>query len=167
MWAFCQCSKEHVRPGRMVGTPDPCSESDNQWQIQGFSGDISPKGRSRPSCAPSPPSDSGVIARNLQLKSQTTKCLPNLMPHRSVITAVHAEVHIPVCDLSLDIMPERGGFHYRITDLRSKCLIQTEGGLFVSLDNAKCKAAAEARNYAGGFQGPIEWTPIRFKDESP
>jgi hypothetical protein len=44
-------------------------------------------------------------------------------------------------------------------------LIQTEGGLFVSLDNAKCKAAAEARNYAGGYQGPIEWTPIRFKDE--
>ena len=87
------------------------------------------------------------------------------MPHRSVITAAHAEVHIPVCDLSLDITPEGGGFHYRITDLRSKCSIQTEGGLFVSLDNAKCKAAAEARNYAGGYQGPIEWTPIRFKDE--
>jgi hypothetical protein len=85
------------------------------------------------------------------------------MPHRSVITAAHAEVHIPVCDLSLDIMPERGGFHYRITDLRSKCLIQTEGGLFVSLDNAKCKAAAEARNYAGGFQGSIEWTPISLQ----
>jgi hypothetical protein len=87
------------------------------------------------------------------------------MPHRSVITAAHAEVHIHVCDLSLDISPEGGGFHYRITDLRSKCLIQTEGGLFVSLDNAKSKAAAEARNYAGGYQGPIEWTPIRFKDE--
>ena len=87
------------------------------------------------------------------------------MPHRSVITAAHAEVHIPVCDLALDITPERGGFHYRITDLRSKCLIRTEAGLFVSLDNAKCKAAAEARNYAGGYQGPIEWTPIRFKDD--
>jgi hypothetical protein len=87
------------------------------------------------------------------------------MPHRSVITAAHAEVHIPVCDLSLDITPEGGGFHYRITDLRSKCLVQTEGGLFVSLDNAKCKAATAARNYAGGYQGPIEWTPIRFKDE--
>jgi hypothetical protein len=87
------------------------------------------------------------------------------MPHRSVITATHAEVHIPGWDLSLDITPEGGGFHYRITDLRSKCLIQTEVGLFVSLDNAKCKAAAEARNYAGGYSGPIEWTPIRFKDE--
>jgi hypothetical protein len=44
-------------------------------------------------------------------------------------------------------------------------LIQTEGGLFVSLDNAKCKAAAAARNYADGYPGPIEWTPIRFKEE--
>src|SRR3984885_8136113 len=84
-----------------------------------------------------------------------TKCLARFMPHRSVITAAHAELHIPVCDLSLDITPEGGGFHYRITDLRSKCLIQTEGGLFVSLDNAKCKAAAAARNCAGGYQGPI------------
>ena len=108
---------------------------------------------------------SSVAARILYLKSQMTKCLPRFMPHRSVVTAAHAEVHIPVCDLSLDITPEGGGFHYQITDLRSKRLIQTEGGLFVSLDNAKCKAAAEARNYAGGYQGLIEWTPIRFKDE--
>lgn len=107
---------------------------------------------------------SSVAARILYLKSQMTKCLLRFMPHRSVVTAAHAEVHIPVCDLSLDITPEGGGFHYQITDLRSKCLIQTEGGLFVSLDNAKCKAAAEARNYAGGYQGLIEWTPIRFKD---
>src|ERR1700733_9805852 len=35
-------------------------------------------------------------------------------------------VHIPVRDLSLDVAPEGGGFHYRITDLRSKCLVQTE-----------------------------------------
>ena len=113
----------------------------------------------------SPTSQFGVAGRILQLKSQTTKCLPRFMSHRSVITAAHAEVHIPVCDLSLDITPEDGGFHYRITDLRSKCLIQTEGGLFVCLDNAKCKAAAAARSYAGGYQGPIDWTPIRFKDE--
>jgi hypothetical protein len=66
--------------------------------------------------------------------------------------------------LRVDITPEGGGFHFRITDPRSKYLVQTEGGLFVSLDNAKCKAAAAARN-AGGYQGPIEWTPIRFKDE--
>lgn len=106
-------------------------------------------------------------ARILQLKSQMTKCLPKFMPHRSVIAAAHAEVHRPVCDLSLDITPEGGGFHYPITDLRSKRLIHTEGGLFVSLDNAKCRAAAEARNYAGGYKGPIEWTPKRFKDEWP
>jgi hypothetical protein len=87
------------------------------------------------------------------------------MSHRSVITAAHAEVHVPAYDLSLDIIPEGGGFHYQITDLRSKRLIQTECGLFVSLENAKCKAATDARNYAGGYQGPIEWTPIRFKDE--
>ena len=62
-----------------------------------------------------------------------------------MITVAHAEVLIPICDLSLDITPEGGGFHYRITDLRSKCLVQTEGGLFVSFDNAKCKAAAAAR----------------------
>jgi hypothetical protein len=116
---------------------------------------------------PSPTNHFGVTARILQLKSQMAKCLPKFMPHRSVITAAHAEVHIPVCDLSLDITPEGGGFHYRITDLRSKCFIQTEGGLFVSLDTAKCKAAGEARNFAGGYQGPIEWTPIRFKDEWP
>jgi hypothetical protein len=72
-----------------------------------------------------------------------------------MITVAHAEVLIPICDLSLDITPEGGGFHYRITDLRSKCLVQTEGGLFVSFDNAKCKAAAAARNYAGGYQGPL------------
>ena len=72
-----------------------------------------------------------------------------------MITVAHAEVHIPVCDLSLDTTPDGGGFHCRITDLRSKCLVQTEGGLFVSLDNAKCKAAAAARNCAGGYQGPI------------
>lgn len=103
----------------------------------------------------------------MQLKSQMAKCLAKLMPHRSVITAAHAEVHLPVCDLSLDITPESGGFHYQITDLRSKRLIQTEGGLFISLDNAKCKATAEARKYAGGYQGQIEWMPIRFKEEWP
>ena len=75
MWAFCQCSKEHVRPWRMVETPDPCSEPDNQWQIQGFSGDISPKGRSRPSCAPSPPSDTGVIARKFAVEITDDKVL--------------------------------------------------------------------------------------------
>jgi hypothetical protein len=88
------------------------------------------------------------------------------MPHRSVITAAHAEVHIPMCDLALDIVPEGAGFHYRITDLRKSCLVQTQGGgLYVSLDNAKCKAVADARSYAGGYPGPIEWTPIRFRDE--
>jgi hypothetical protein len=111
--------------------------------------------------------DEPLRGRNSHFAVEITEdnVLAYIMPHRSVITAAHAEVHIHMCDLSLDISPEGGGFHYRITDLRSKCLIRTEGGLFVSLDNAKSKAAAEARNYAGGYQGPIEWTPIRFKDE--
>jgi hypothetical protein len=112
-------------------------ESNNHEQLQGFSSHIRPYKPSEPSFVLSPTSHFGVAARILQLKSQMTKCLPRFMPHRSVITAAHAEVHIPVCDLSLDISPEGGGFHYRITDLRSKRLIQTEGGLFVSLDNAK------------------------------
>jgi hypothetical protein len=86
------------------------------------------------------------------------------MPHRSLISAVHAKVHIPVCHLSLDITPEDGGFHYRITDLRSKSSIQTEGDLFVSLEDTKCKLRLKAGNYAGGYPGPIEWTHIRFKD---
>ena len=52
-----------------------------------------------------------------------------------------------------------------MSQITIKCLIQIESVLFVKLNNAKRKAAAEARNYAGGYQGPIEWTPIRFKDE--
>ena len=89
-----------------------CSESNKHEQIQGVSSHISFYKPIEPSFVPLPTSHFAVAARILQLKSQMTKCLPRFMPHRSVITAAHAEVHIPVCDLSLDITPEGGGFHY-------------------------------------------------------
>ena len=37
------------------------------------------------------------------------------MAHRSVITAEHAEIHISVCDLALDVTPEGGGFDHQVT----------------------------------------------------
>jgi autonomous glycyl radical cofactor GrcA len=69
-----------------------------------------------------------------------------------------------MCDLSLDVTPEDGGFDYRITDLRKKTLVQVEGGQYLSVENAKLKAERDARHYAGGYAGPIKWTPIRFSN---
>ena len=87
------------------------------------------------------------------------------MTHRSVVTAEHAEIHIAVCDLALDVTPEGGGFDYRVTDLRKHCLIPTAGGQYVSQNIAKLKAEADAREYAGCYPGPITWMPVRFVGE--
>ena len=87
------------------------------------------------------------------------------MTHRSVVTAEHAEIHISVCDLALDVTPEGGGFDYRVTDLRKHCLIPTVGGQYVSQNIAKLKAEADARKYAGRYPGPITWMPVRFVGE--
>jgi hypothetical protein len=83
-----------------------------------------------------------------------------------VVTAEHAEIHISVCDLALDVTPEGGGFDYRVTDLRKHCLIPTAGGQYVSQNIAKLKAEADARIYAGCYPGPITWMPVRFVGES-
>jgi hypothetical protein len=87
------------------------------------------------------------------------------MPHRSVISAEHAEIHISMCDLALDVTPEGGGFDYRITDLRKNCLIPTLGGQYVSPRIAKLKAEDDARKYAGCYPGQIIWMPVRFVGE--
>lgn len=88
-----------------------------------------------------------------------------LMPHRSVISAEHAEIHISMCDLALDVTPQGGGFDYRVTDLRKNCLIPTKGEQYVSQNIAKLKAEDDARKYAGGYPGQIKWMPVRFVGE--
>ena len=79
-----------------------------------------------------------------------------------IVHAEHAEVHLPACDLSLDVTPQGGGFEYRLTDLRKKSPVQTQGGSYVSIENAKLEAEHDARQYVGGYAGPIHWSPIRF-----
>jgi hypothetical protein len=87
------------------------------------------------------------------------------MSQRSVVNAEHAEIHISTCDLALDVTPEGGGFDYRVTDLRKKSLIPILGGQYVSHEIAKHKAEDDARKYAGGYAGPIDWVPVRFVGE--
>jgi hypothetical protein len=86
------------------------------------------------------------------------------MSQRSVINAEHAEIHISMCDLALDVTPEGGGFNYQVTDLGKNCLIPMIGGQYVSHEIAKHQAEDDPRKYAGGYPGPIEWTPVRFSD---
>jgi hypothetical protein len=40
--------------------------------------------------------------------------------------------------------------------------VQIQGGCYVSVENAKHKAEEDARQYVGGYAGPIHWAPIRF-----
>jgi hypothetical protein len=88
--------------------------------------------------------------------------LAGRMSNPLIVHAEHAEVHLPACDLSLDVIPEAGGFEYRLTDLRKKIPVQIQGGCYVSVENAKHKAEEDARQYVGGYAGPIHWAPIRF-----
>jgi hypothetical protein len=86
------------------------------------------------------------------------------MSNPLIVHAEHAEVHLPACDLSLDVTPQGGGFDYRVTDLRKKIPVQIQGGSYVSVENAKLKAEDDARTYLGGYTGPIQWAPIRFHE---